>query len=360
MRDDFSESVKRSLGGRVAWKCSYPGCPEITVGPGNRDDAHVLNLGVAAHITAASPGGPRYDPDISSEERASIQNGIWLCKKHSELIDKDFTQFSADTLRQWKAQAEKKALKNLTSNYTYDNYVSTLISIGSSLICEAEWLSINLNEWKFKIGDFVLGSNETLINYALNFNEINVLDKYLIFEKQGDGRILDLLKIDNKPDGLEAIFHVRDKFPAQDPNQVSGDIAIGDDFDISFEDGDFKLVTGKEAAKQSMRLILSSNFGDLPYAPSIGSFFSKYYQEFRFDKIKLGRMLKLEITRLLTIPVHGGYPPSFEPVLPFIKRVNSVEIIDKEMPHNQTPVLIKGEWGNGEQFEEELGLFLDR
>jgi len=360
MRDDFSASIKRSLADRVAWKCSFPGCCEITIGPGSRDDAHVLNLGVAAHITAASPGGPRYDPDISPEERASIKNGIWLCKKHADLIDKDYTQFSAETLRQWKAQAEKRAFDNLTSDYVEDNYVSTLISIGPSLICEAEWLSINVNEWTFKIGDFILGNNENLINYALNFNVTAVLDKYLIFEKQGDGRILDSIKINKKPDGLEAIFYVRDKFLPQDPSLVSGDIAIGDDFDITFENGDFKLVTGKAAAKQAMRLILSSEFGDFADAPTVGSFFSNYYQTYLSDKAKLGRMLKLEITRLLAIPVHGGYPPSYEPILPFIKRVLSVEIIDQEMPYNQTPVLIKGEWGNGELFEEEIGLLLKR
>ena len=73
---------------------------KLLLGPGNKDDAHVLNLGVVAHITAASPGEPRCEPDISSEERALIKNGIWLCKKHADPVDKDYTQFGADTLLQ--------------------------------------------------------------------------------------------------------------------------------------------------------------------------------------------------------------------------------------------------------------------
>lgn len=58
MRDEFSQQIKRALADRVAWKCSYPGCREITIGPGSSNDKHVLRLGVAAHISAASEGGP--------------------------------------------------------------------------------------------------------------------------------------------------------------------------------------------------------------------------------------------------------------------------------------------------------------
>jgi hypothetical protein len=32
----------------------------------------IMNVGVAAHITAAPPGGPRYDPTLSSDRRVTI------------------------------------------------------------------------------------------------------------------------------------------------------------------------------------------------------------------------------------------------------------------------------------------------
>src|SRR5665213_1695537 len=125
MRDDFPQHIKRTIADRVAWKCCFPGCGEVTIGPGNKDDNHVIRLGVAAHITAASPGGARYNAELTSQERSSIKNAIWLCTKHSELIDKDFTEYSADTLRQWKAQAEEKAHKNLIATSETDNYLTT-------------------------------------------------------------------------------------------------------------------------------------------------------------------------------------------------------------------------------------------
>jgi hypothetical protein len=48
-----------------------------------------LILGVAAHITAASPDGPRYDQNLSSEQRKSPDNGIWLCQNCAKLVDND-------------------------------------------------------------------------------------------------------------------------------------------------------------------------------------------------------------------------------------------------------------------------------
>jgi ribosomal protein L37AE/L43A len=47
------------------------------------------NIGVAAHISGAAPGGPRYDASMSSEARKSINNGIWLCANCARLVDGD-------------------------------------------------------------------------------------------------------------------------------------------------------------------------------------------------------------------------------------------------------------------------------
>jgi hypothetical protein len=75
MRDDFPQKTKETLAKRVAYHCSNPECKMLTIGP-NSDKDKASNIGVAAHITAASEGGPRYDTSITSEQRASINNGI--------------------------------------------------------------------------------------------------------------------------------------------------------------------------------------------------------------------------------------------------------------------------------------------
>ena len=82
MRDDFSQSVKDLLGNRVGWKCSNPNCRKTTCGAGV-EKTNIINIGVAAHITAASKGGARYDENITVQERKSFENGIWLCQSCS-------------------------------------------------------------------------------------------------------------------------------------------------------------------------------------------------------------------------------------------------------------------------------------
>lgn len=86
MRDDFTQATKDLLANRVGWKCSNPNCRKGTRGAAiEKED--IINIGVAAHITAASKGGPRYDESLTSHERKSYDNGIWLCQSCSKLID---------------------------------------------------------------------------------------------------------------------------------------------------------------------------------------------------------------------------------------------------------------------------------
>ncbi len=64
---------------------------------------------MAAHITAASPGGPRYDPSLSPDQRAQPENGVWLCQTCAKLVDNDQQRFPRELLRRWKVDAEYAA-----------------------------------------------------------------------------------------------------------------------------------------------------------------------------------------------------------------------------------------------------------
>jgi len=117
MADDFSALVKKTLADRVGHLCSNPSCRALTSGPQDHP-AKAVNLGVAAHISAASPGGPRYDPDLLPEERSSPSNGIWLCQNCAKLVDNDVVRFSVDTLNKWKKEAEQDSKKRLGKTAT--------------------------------------------------------------------------------------------------------------------------------------------------------------------------------------------------------------------------------------------------
>lgn len=111
-RDDFKISVVRTLANRAGNRCSNPDCSRETSGPASiQHDA--INLGVAAHITAAAPGGPRFDPDLTPSQRSGIGNAIWCCQSCGKLVDSDDPRFTKDILVGWKAAAEERARRLL-------------------------------------------------------------------------------------------------------------------------------------------------------------------------------------------------------------------------------------------------------
>jgi len=110
MRDEFSKTTKDTLAKRVNYKCSNPACQLPTSGP-HTNSEKAVNVGVAAHISAASEDGPRYNHSLSSDERKSITNGIWLCQTCAKLIDSDVDKFPVNIVAGWKYQAEDLASK---------------------------------------------------------------------------------------------------------------------------------------------------------------------------------------------------------------------------------------------------------
>ena len=112
MRDEFPVSVKELLAKRVSQRCSNRGCRQPTSGPKD-DPAKAINIGVAAHITAASVGGPRYDLALTQLQRESAENGLWLCQNCAKLVDNDPVKYPVDLLRAWKAEAEHAAARAL-------------------------------------------------------------------------------------------------------------------------------------------------------------------------------------------------------------------------------------------------------
>ncbi len=113
MRDNFSAATKELLAKRAGLVCSNPECQQPTSGP-QVNPQGVVNIGVAAHVTAASPGGARYDPELSPEQRIDSSNGIWLCQTCSKLIDSDCERFTREVLEGWKRAAERSAAQVLT------------------------------------------------------------------------------------------------------------------------------------------------------------------------------------------------------------------------------------------------------
>lgn len=109
-REKFTRKVRDLLANRAGHQCSFPACNRRTVGPGPTSE-YVSNSGYAAHIYAASGGGPRGQGGLTPDELKGVGNGIWLCGRHAKLVDNNRgTAYPAETLLSYKALHEARVL----------------------------------------------------------------------------------------------------------------------------------------------------------------------------------------------------------------------------------------------------------
>jgi hypothetical protein len=104
----FDKSTRRKIAARSGYRCAFPGCGKVTIGPGaGRDDSSMT--GSAAHIYSDSDAGPRGDGGLSEEARKTSLNGIWLCAHHSRVIDNnDGLRFPARLLESFRDEHEAR------------------------------------------------------------------------------------------------------------------------------------------------------------------------------------------------------------------------------------------------------------
>lgn len=92
----------RALLVRSGNQCAFPGCAHPIVNEKQEFIAQVC------HIEAASPGGPRYNPTMTEDQRRAFPNLLLLCYRHHVETD-DTAEYPVDILRDMKAQHESRA-----------------------------------------------------------------------------------------------------------------------------------------------------------------------------------------------------------------------------------------------------------
>lgn len=158
-RDDFKVTTKRLLAQNVGNLCSNPDCRVLTLGA-KTEVLGSAGVGVAAHITAAAIGGPRYDVRLTKDERKGYQNGIWLCQNCARIIDIDVLKYPIPLLELWKKKAEKFSNNN----------------IGKQLYDEAAVRKEVLKNTVEYINDQSVSSSSKLVLEALKLNESNITE----------------------------------------------------------------------------------------------------------------------------------------------------------------------------------------
>src|SRR3954470_11658169 len=137
MRDDFSKATVELLAKRAGYLCSNPECGIRTVGAAASEGKWII-AGIAAHITAAAPGGPRYDPTLTPEQRRHSSNGIWLCEIHGKVVDSDAEHFTVEMLRKRKETAEANSFHSILTLKKAADEGTTAAAVTSDLSTVAE------------------------------------------------------------------------------------------------------------------------------------------------------------------------------------------------------------------------------
>lgn len=114
-------------------QCAFPSCLLPIV-----DQPSGKVTGRICHIKAKQPGGPRYDPNQSDDERHSFDNLLLLCPIHHDVIDSDTESYTVERLIQIKSkhengQTQDKELNDQLAIALIANIGSNSISGGSIL-----------------------------------------------------------------------------------------------------------------------------------------------------------------------------------------------------------------------------------
>src|SRR6266404_590583 len=117
-RDEFTPATKRKIEKQASGHCSNPTCRRLTHAVSS-DGQREIDIGQASHICAAAPGGPRYDPNMTREERRAADNGIWLCDVCGRAVDSYDPKFSVELLHEWKKKTNEDSWRSIMHNIPY-------------------------------------------------------------------------------------------------------------------------------------------------------------------------------------------------------------------------------------------------
>ncbi len=206
MRDYFTQKTKEKMAHRAGYRCSKPDCEILTRGAASDDDG-TINIGFAAHITAASSTGPRYDSTLTRDQRKHHSNGIWLCGTHAKMVDSDKGHFTTEKLLSWKRTAERRSFTEVVSSKPSPVGVLLAddedIQITADLLldCSKTDLSAfqNMPGWPSHAIDLnlkMVDEKRTEVFTACGFaSAIEVFDEIAVIAPPGTGKTTTLLQL---------------------------------------------------------------------------------------------------------------------------------------------------------------------
>ncbi|WP_165191615.1 hypothetical protein [Caulobacter soli] len=354
-RDEFSSSIVRALALRAAFRCSL--CDGPTVGPSDDGVMGVATTGVAAHICAAAPGGPRYDPLMTPSARGAFDNGIWLCANHASLVDRDVTTYTVEVLARLKRDHERRCRRAQQSGGARPAPMLELLAFGPTVIGYGELVRAQGSIWTFRVEHFVLGDLAALVLQSEAFDAATPYERYVVVNSLGDGRSLAAPLIIEKASGAVLVTaHVEARFPRLAARALPRDVALSAAHDLSVQGGAVAMVSGLMALPQRILSCLSMRRGESPFHQDFGSRFSEYLTLFSGTPW-LDDLLKLEVVRLASIPYADPVLGQAYTPLQAVEQVTAVTILGSAA-NGRLPVRLELQVAGEGPWSRDLAIFV--
>ncbi|ONK11201.1 ABC-three component system protein [Streptomyces sp. MP131-18] len=113
-RDLVPKAQERIVIQRSGDRCAYPNCGiPLSIDARAAEDQHKA-VGKVAHICAASNGGPRFDAQMTTAQRGSADNLIYLCGPHHDIVDTQLAYHTVTFLRDAKEKHERTVARAMS------------------------------------------------------------------------------------------------------------------------------------------------------------------------------------------------------------------------------------------------------
>lgn len=256
-RDYKSSTVKR-LHTLSANQCAAPHCNNKLIA---RDSETVISK--ICHIEAASPAGPRFNKEMSDDDRRHFNNLILLCDECHCIIDNkdNESKYPVELLKEWKRNHENKQL------YSRIDEKPSSIKIAINALADLDLdEQNNCNDGSydaFRIDDKIsynaIKRNKILIDeYKVFFTKINAL--YNELESQGSIKKEKLLR------NIKHLYlKIKGKYVGNAPNaieiiQINADNIIEDMEDYLIELFDKDLEPNKDDISFAVSVVMVDGF----------------------------------------------------------------------------------------------------
>jgi hypothetical protein len=355
----LSEKVKRAVAARAGWHCSFAECAKLTVGPSEEAPDASTKIAEAAHICAASPGGRRYDPSMTPEARAGINNAMWLCSDHAKLIDRDEVTFTAEGLRAMKREHEAACARAVRLGSSAE-LVTGLLAIGPDIVCTGSLTHVDAGSWTLRLSHFLIGDMHKVISFIGDFASEAPDHRYILSNELGDGRVLIAVpSLTKEADGYSLLCPVAPSFPRIDVQKLGSDLALHPDTDDLYVDqkGGIARVAGLDYFPQRVREMLSMQRGESSFSPTFGMRFFEYLETYRGSPW-LDLLFKLDVVRQASIPFNDRLTDRQYTPLQCVTRVRNVELLADTPAKNRLPVRVDFEVQGVGPWQHELSIYM--